>query len=476
MRSPTSSSLHRIVAALLAVLVLATGCARGGSAPDATPSPNGTPAGSGTVSPAADPTGGEYTTAGCDEPPDDFELLCEVVELVRTRYVDPPSVTALAAAAADGVENSDETGDGPEPAGGFTCAVPGPDFAPLCDALSQAGGPSDDSIEAAVRAMIREGLDPNSVYMDARQYERTREDQSGQVEGIGALVTTEDRTADDPETTRCPELSATCRLVIVSVFEGAPADQAGLQAGDLIVRVDGEGVEGRTIDEVVEDVRGRAGTDVELGIERDGDVRTVTITRAAVDIPVIERTTVGDTAYLRLTLFTGDSDERFEAALRELLSQRPERLVLDLRMNPGGALDAAVNITSEFLDEGLVLRTRSPEESRDYEVQPGGLATDDGLEVVVVVDRGSASASEVLAAALREAGRATIVGERTFGKDTVQQTFPLDAGGALKLTIARWVTPNGDGFGDGVEPDVTLEVPVDAAPDEVVDLVLGAVD
>ena len=148
--------------------------------------------------------------------------------------------------------------------------------------------------------------------------------------------------------------------------------------------------------------------------------------------------------------------------------------MLDLRSNPGGALDAAVNIASQFLSDGLVLRTESPDGDREYGVQEGGLATDPSLEVVVLVDRGSASASEVVAAALREAGRATIVGQRTFGKDTVQQTFPLDNGGALKLTIAQWVTPDGDGFGEGLRPDVELTIPDDATPAEIVDAVQNA--
>ncbi|MDX1621547.1 MAG: S41 family peptidase [Nitriliruptorales bacterium] len=412
----------------------------------------------------------DYRTATCEEPPSDWALFCEVTELIADRHVDPPSPQVLADAAAEGLA---ELADAPD-AEGFTCAIPDAAFRELCDALAAAGGPDPATIEAAIRAMVTGGLDLNSSYQDAEQFARSKEDQSGQVEGIGALVTTEDRTAEDPEGTKCSELSDTCRLVIVSVFDGAPADEAGLEAGDEIVSVDGTDVAGETIDEAVDRVRGPAGTAVELGILHDGELRDVTITRAAVDIPITETAMVADTAYLRLTLFTNDSDERFRTALRELLREDPDTLVLDLRSNPGGALSAAVSIASEFLSEGLVVRTESPEGPRDYRVDEGGLATDPSLEVLVLLNRGSASASEVVAAALHEAGRAILVGERTFGKDTVQQQFPLDEGGALKLTIARWVTPDGDGFGGGIRPDVPLEVPEDATPEEVVEAVLSA--
>ncbi|MDX1659089.1 MAG: S41 family peptidase [Nitriliruptorales bacterium] len=461
----------RILLWALLASVLIAGCSVAGSSDGTATSP---PATAAPTSPSSTPTPSpsfdlSYETADCVEPPDAFELICEITDLIRTEYVDPPQLSALAEAAANGVEPS-----GGSPAEGFTCALPADAFRALCDAFALAGGPGDATIEAAIRGMVRGTLDPNSGYQDPAEYAQAREDQSGQVEGIGALVTTEDRASDDPEGTRCQEFSDTCRLVIVAVFDGAPADRVGLQQGDVIVSVDGDDIAGQDIDEVVADVRGPAGTDVELGILRDGEVRQVTITRAAVDIPVTESEMVGDTAYLRLTLFTNDSDERFRSALRDLTAEDPRALVLDLRSNPGGALDAAVNIASEFLSGGLVLRTESPEGDREYRVQEGGLATDPSLEVVVLVNRGSASASEVVAAALREAGRATIVGQRTFGKDTVQQTFPLDNGGALKLTIAQWVTPDGDGFGEGLRPDVELTIPDDATPGEIVAAVHNA--
>ena len=186
-------------------------------------------------------------------------------------------------------------------------------------------------------------------------------------------------------------------------------------------------------------------------------------------IPVVESEVVGGVGYLKLNLFTDTSDRQFHAALLELLDSGIARLVLDLRDNPGGALDATVNIASEFLSGGVVVRTQAPDEDTNYPVENGGIATGSDLEIAVLVNRGSASASEVLSAALQERQRAVIIGENTFGKNTVQQRFGLSNGGALKLTVARWVTAEGADFGgDGVTPDINAELDTGLAVSEVV--------
>jgi carboxyl-terminal processing protease len=323
-----------------------------------------------------------------------------------------------------------------------------------------------------VAGMASLALDPNSGYFDQEALALIQEEQSGQVEGIGALVATEEEGSDLSNS--CQIITDTCRLRIVSTIEGSPARAAGLQEGDEFLAVDGQSIEGWTVDEVTAVVRGEAGTDVDLTFLREGEEFTVSITRAAVQVPVVQSEMVGEVAYLRLNIFTQNADEQLRGELGSLLYNNPEVLILDLRNNPGGLLDTAVEVTSEFLGEGLVVTTESPESTTPYVVEEGGIATDPELELYVLVNAGSASASEVVAGALADAGRATIVGENTFGKNTVQQRFPLSNGGALKLTIARWLTPNGNDFGGtGITPHVTADIPEELTATEIVSEVLG---
>jgi len=330
-----------------------------------------------------------------------------------------------------------------------------------------------EAVPAAVSSLVHTGLDPYSVYIDPASLALLDEESSGTVEGIGALVTTEDTTAPDPGAAVCPVVSDTCRLVIVSVIVGGPAEAAGIRAGDAVVAVDGEPAAGQALEIVTGKVRGPAGTTVRLGLLRDGERIEVAVERAAVQVPILRSATVGTTAYLRLAAFTGDSADRVRGALTELVAAGPDLLVLDLRDNPGGSLDAAVSIAGEMLDGGVVVRTAGPGGRKEYEDEPGGAALD--VPVVVLVNRGSASASEVVAGALADHGRATLAGERTFGKDTVQQQLPLPDGGALRLTIGRWSTPAGRDFGGtGLEPDVELPLDPALSPEELVAAVTAA--
>ena len=204
-----------------------------------------------------------------------------------------------------------------------------------------------------------------------------------------------------------------------------------------------------------------------LTIDRAGEVLEITITRDEIKIPVVtHRMLEPGIGYVELSIFSTTAPAQFRAALEDLLDQGATTIVFDLQHDPGGSLNAAIQIASEFLDDGLVLRTQSRTESNEYRVVPGGVATDPSISLYVLVDRASASASEVVTGALQDAGRATVIGEHTFGKNTVQQQFDLSNGGALKLTIARWVTPSGHDYGQtGLTPDVLLEVPNDAEPD-----------
>jgi carboxyl-terminal processing protease len=269
-------------------------------------------------------------------------------------------------------------------------------------------------------------------------------------------------------------LSDTCILVIVDTLPDSPAEAEGVLAGDSVVIVDGEDVNGLTVDEVVERVRGPEGTDVALGLLRDGRIVDVTITRAAVVVPVVASEMIEPgIGYVALSQFTDNSADQVHQALETLVSDGADRIIFDLRNDPGGSLTASVRIASEFLADGLVLRTQSPAETREYAVEPGGAVTDPDIRVVVLVNRGSASASELVSAVLQERGRATIIGEPTFGKNTVQQRFEVSNGGAINISIARWVTPEGRDTGTiGVQPDIEPEVPEGATTDVVLDFAL----
>lgn len=406
----------------------------------------------------------------CADPADGFEILCEAYGLLKAHYVDPLHDARLAEGARRGIEEFDPVATGVAAPAEVACARPSSAFTDVCElyAKRQADDPAApaDLAEAAVRGMIQYGLDdPNTVYLSPAAFEHVSEQQSGEVEGIGALVRPEDRSTEEGAT--CSIMSDTCVLVIVATLEGSPAAARGIQVGDAIVRVDGFAVTGLTADEVVASVRGPAGTDVKLALLRNGRIIEMTVTRAAVVVPVVRSEMIEpDIGYIAFSSFTVNSADQVRESLGDLLARGADKIIFDLQNNPGGVLTAAVAVASEFLAGGEVLRTEAPDGSTTYDVIEGGVATDPNLEVAVIVNRGSASASEVVAAVLQETGRATIVGEPSYGKNTVQQRFDLDNGGALSLTIARWVTPGGHDFGGtGVVPDIAPEVPEGAAPD-----------
>ena len=395
---------------------------------------------------------------------DDANLFCEAYLLIGEVYVDEVDDDDLALAAAMEVDAMEELST--DAAG--LCVIPNTNFIPVCEALADEGVTFAEAEETAVRGML-EALDPASIYFDAEALEVLNQDQSGEVEGIGALVVSEDLTAADPTTESCSTLSSTCRMVVVSVVGGGPAERAGIKSDDVFVSVDGESIEGKTIDEVTALVRGPAGTAVTLTVDRAGQVLTFDLVREAIVVPVVETDVVDQTGYLRLNQFTNDADLAFRDALDELLSLGIDRLILDLRDNPGGALFSTVQIASEFFDEGDVVRTVGPESDRSYRAEDGGLLAESSIPLVVLVNRGSASAAEVLSAALQERGLATLIGTNTFGKNTVQQEYGLSNGGALKLTVARWVTDAGTDFGEvGVTPDVGAELDDELSVDQLV--------
>jgi len=471
-------SRHKFIPALIALAVLLGACIDSGEADTSTSSANvetTTTAANGDTTSSTDSVP-EPTTApnrrplelvDCDDPEDEVVIVCEAYDLIKEEYVDAVDADARADAATVALA----TLDGNDSDELLVCATPSEVFVSTCNTAADAADDTTEAAEMTVAGFATYALDPNSAYLDAEALDLLQEEQGGQIEGIGALVSPEDETIPG-EDKQCGVVSETCQILIVSTISGAPADEAGLERNDVLVAVDGESIIGWTVDEVTSAVRGPAGTEVTLTLERSGEQFDVAITRAAVVIPVVEAETIDNVGYVRLTSFTGTASSQFETAVVDRLADGVDQLVIDLRNNPGGFLTTAIDVTSIFLDDGDVVTTEGPDDSTTYPVNGDAIVPDD-MTVYLVVNKGSASASEVLAATLQEREAAVVVGENTFGKNTVQQRFNLSNGGALKLTIARWLTPGGHDFGGGgVTPDVELDV-TDLTTEELVAAVTG---
>jgi carboxyl-terminal processing protease len=365
-------------------------------------------------------------------------------------------------------------------AGSGSCTVPNSAFAPFCEAYQKLKSEYVDKLddkalaEGAIQGMFQYGVkDPFSGYMPPQQYEQALGDLSGKFEGIGAEMALKN-TADPGNLDACPTLSETCVLVVVAPISGSPAEKAGLRASDVVRAVNGESVNGSTLSDQVAKVRGKAGTDVTLTIERGDKKFDLKITRGEITMREVEARMLDDgVGYIALHGFSTSSPDQFHAQLKSLLDQGARKIVFDLRDNPGGYIDAARKIASEFVSSGLIFSQESSgDQTARWEALPSyGLATDTSIPVVVLINNGSASASEIVSAALKELGRATIIGQHSFGKNTVQVWAPLDNDGGVRITISRWFTPQHHSVHpDGVQPDIAVEIPETTPPDQ--DLVL----
>ena len=339
-------------------------------------------------------------------------------------------------------------------------------------------GPVDrkDIIEGAIRGMVEAIGDPYSTYLSSEDFRQTLQDINGEFEGIGAEIGTVNAAG---ETVDCAEFGADCRLVIIAPLEGSPAEKAGLRPGDVIDEVDGSGLDGLTPDEARDKIRGPKGTEVVLRIERDGiDPFEVTVVRDVIHQRevIAEDYAGGEIGYIRLTGFSDNGADKFVEAVQAALDKGQTKLIVDLRGNPGGFVTAARSVASTFIDEGPIFweedaqGTQTPTEpgvrQPDGSIKPG-IATDSDIKVVLLVNKGSASASEIVAGALQDNNRATLIGETTYGKGTVQQWIELenDTGG-VKLTIAKWLTPDKRWIHNvGIVPDIVVEVPADTPAD-----------
>jgi carboxyl-terminal processing protease len=299
-------------------------------------------------------------------------------------------------------------------------------------------------VQGAIDGMIGALDDPYSSYMSPEELQKARESIGGEFSGVGAEVTTR---PTDAAADTCATIGPTCRLVVVAPIDGSPALRAGVKSGDVITAIDGRTVDGETLDEAIARVRGPKGTTVVLTLVRDDG--------APLDLSIVRDTIVsrqvdtrdladGTVTYIRLAGFSDSSADQFETALREARDKGVTKFIVDLRDNPGGYVTAARSIASQFIADGPVFWEEAADGTQvATDAEPGGAATGADVRVAVLVNGGSASASEIVAGALQDTGRGTLVGETTFGKGTIQQWVDLTAeSGGFRLTIAKWLTPD----------------------------------
>ncbi|MES2210711.1 MAG: S41 family peptidase [Chloroflexota bacterium] len=327
-------------------------------------------------------------------------------------------------------------------------------------------GPVDKKalIEGAIKGMVEAVGDPYSTYLTSEEFRNTLQDISGEFEGIGAEIGTVNAKG---ETVDCATFGPDCRLVVVAPLDGSPAAAAGLKPGDVIAKVDGGTLDGLTPSEARDRIRGKKGTPVVLQIERIGIAAfDVTIIRDVVRQRevITDQYADGTIAYVRLTGFSENGATTFVDAVKKAVDAGQTKIILDLRGNPGGFVTAARTVASAFIAEGPVFW----EEDSQGNVTPTeslgkGVATDPGIHVAVLIDKGSASASEIVAGALQDTGRGTLIGETSYGKGTVQTWIELnDDAGGVKLTVAKWLTPNKRWIHKvGLVPDIAVAIPAD---------------
>ena len=300
-----------------------------------------------------------------------------------------------------------------------------------------------DLIESAITGMLR-SLDPHSSYMPPKAYRDMREQIKGEFGGLGIEVTMENGL-----------------VKVVSPIDGTPASRAGMKAGDYITQLDGTPVMGMTL--AVKKMRGPVKSEIRLMVARPGVEKPfeVKIVRDVIRIQSVRSRLEGNMVYVRITSFTEQTNSGLESAMAKRkaeLGNNFKGVVLDLRNNPGGALDQAIAVSDAFLDKGEIVSTRGrrPEETHRYNAKVGDLAQ--GLPVAVLINGGSASASEIVAGALQDHQRALVIGTKSFGKGSVQSIIPLQGHGAIRLTTARYYTPSGTSIqAKGIEPDIVVE-------------------
>jgi carboxyl-terminal processing protease len=308
-------------------------------------------------------------------------------------------------------------------------------------------------IEAAINGMLS-SLDPHSSYMDAKAYRDMQVQTNGEFGGLGIEVTQEDGL-----------------LKVVSPIDDTPASKAGIMSGDIITAIDDDTTQGMTLDQAVDKMRGAVNSTVKLKITRGAskEVKEFKIVRDVIKVQSVRSKVEGDDiGYIRITQFTAQTGDGLKAAMDKLHADLGDKLkgyILDLRNNPGGLLDQSIDVVNAFVDRGEIVSTRgrNPDDAQRFNARPGGDLSG-GKPMAVLINGGSASASEIVAGALQDHKRATLIGTRSFGKGSVQTIMPLGQDGALRLTTARYYTPSGRSIqAKGIEPDMTIleDVPAD---------------
>jgi len=302
-------------------------------------------------------------------------------------------------------------------------------------------------IEAAIQGMLT-SLDPHSNFLSADSFKDMQVQTRGEFGGLGIQVS----------------MDPSGLIRIISPIDDTPAFKAGIEAGDMILQLDGKTVQGITLSDAVDKMRGRVGSDITITIQREGttDPFDVTVTRAIITVPSVRHRLEGDIGYVRITSFTEQTEKGLQDAIASFNEEKADQLkgiILDLRNNPGGLLDQAVAVSDAFLNRGEIVSTRSRDlnDMQRYTARDGDIT--DGLPVVVLINGGSASASEIVAGALQDHARALVMGTRSFGKGSVQTIMPLGQHGAMRLTTARYYTPSGRSIqAVGIEPDIQVDV------------------
>ncbi len=317
---------------------------------------------------------------------------------------------------------------------------------------------TNELIEAAINGMLT-SLDPHSSYMSPEDAADMRVQTRGEFGGLGIEVTQEEGF-----------------VKVVSPIDGTPADAAGIEAGDFITHVDGQSLLGLTLDQAVDMMRGPVGSEIVITVLREGTAEPfdVSIIRDTIKLTAVRTRTEGQAVVLRVTTFNDQTYSNLESGLAESIKEaggidKISGIVLDLRNNPGGLLTQAIRVSDAFLENGEIVSTRgrNPEDGERYNATPGDLAQ--GKPVVVLINGGSASASEIVAGALQDHRRAVVIGTKSFGKGSVQTVMPLRGEGAMRLTTARYYTPSGRSIQAlGVSPDILVEQPrrQPASPEE----------
>ena len=308
---------------------------------------------------------------------------------------------------------------------------------------------SENMFYGAIKGMVASLQDPYTFFLTPEENKNSKDDLGGRFEGIGAQLGMDNN-----------------RIVVVAPLKNSPAEQAGVRAGDIIVMVDGQSTQGWTLNEAVSKIRGEQGTKVKLGLVRDTEEVEVEITRNTIKVDSVElsyeQTPQGEVAYIKVNQFGDTTNTEWTEAVTEVTdryrSGSVKGLIVDMRGNPGGYLDSAVYLASEFVEKGklIVKQESTVEGTTEYVVRRDGkLLT---IPLVVMIDEGSASASEIFAGALRDYDRATLVGRKSFGKGSVQEALDLSGGAGLHVTVAKWLLPEGEWInGKGIEPEVNVE-------------------